>query len=76
MKESCANCKFWDFDGQGPVTSDDNGDPIHENDYWADCSRFPPVLAVTHNDVNYEPVRWQKPSTAAADWCGEWRASA
>ena len=74
MRESCSSCKFWNVDGQGPITTDDNDDQLHENDYWAQCSRFPPVMnARLTVDIDYLPDQWEKPLTAATNWCGEWR---
>ena len=72
----CGTCRFYDRENemQRGLISDRE---LHEDDYEAECRRFPPVRGdaeyfgtMVNSEVLSESYCW--PTVRSADWCGEW----
>lgn len=74
----CSTCAFWEPPPPEKGTTTPT-DVIHR---WSECRRYPPVLLVVFQNVdynstgntiwNYQPSR---PATKGSDFCGEWNPS-
>ncbi len=77
--DTCRQCRYYDLDNE-TTHNIDTGDPLQsEDDYEAECRRFPPV----RGDAEYfgsldQLVRlshgFSGPWVQSIYWCGEWTA--
>ena len=76
--ERCGTCRFYNRTHE--TRHDQLSDiPLHEEDYEAECRRFPPV----RGDADYFGElgnmgvlrdAYSGPTVNTAAWCGEWRS--
>ena len=75
--ERCGTCKFYKIEEEtkrGHI----NDDEIHEDDFEAECRRYPPVRGDKDyfgsiNDPDLLRDFFSGPSVQTTNWCGEWR---
>jgi hypothetical protein len=74
--ENCRTCRFYRIEEETRFGIRDD-DPLHKDDYEAECRRFPP----TRGDKDYwgemeapDVLRdfFSGPIVQALYWCGEW----